>query len=519
MKRIFIAMIPLFFFVSKEVNAEVKISRVLGSHMVLQRDMLVPIWGTAMPGEKITVSFRSQKKTTVTDSTGKWIIKLEPLKVGQPSSLTISGKNTIVLEDVLVGEVWVGSGQSNMDTDVPDYVGYDQLLKEAASKNHTNLRIFRSDYGDGWQLTTPESVRRFSAQLFYFGMLLQENLKVPVGLMEGAVRGSPAANWIPNEVIKTDDGINAAIADYEKYHPYAEIEAQHQEQLKQWQQKIDALPADTPKDKYPGKPWLAPPAGHTNGPRGDFYLKHIVPMIPYAIKGVLWDQGEGGVNINGVNMNVVMKALIATWRKDWGQGDFPFLFVQKPSGGGCALNPNSPITKGACAFAPLPQSVPQRYWDADARLHYIKMMEIPNTYMVFTSDLMPGVHPANKSGYASRGCRVALGAVYEKKLEYYGPIYKSHKIEKNQIRLSFSHIGKGLVFPPDQKLQGFAIAGEDRRFFWADAVIDGDIVIVSSPEVEKPVAVRYAWSWWFPWANLFNKDGLPALTFRTDQWW
>jgi sialate O-acetylesterase len=378
------------------------------------------------------------------------------------------------------------------------------------------LRLYHSEVGAGWQQATPETLRQFSAQLFYFGMLLQKELDVPVGLMEGAVRGSPTANWISADVVESNPGIRAAIANWEKYHPYAEAEKRYRQTLAQWEKTVASLPAGARK---PDKPWGAPPAGYTRGPRGDFYDKHIRPMIPFAIRGVLWDQGEGGTNIYGVGPDVAMRALIRSWRADWGQGDFAFLYVQKPSGGGCALNPDDPVNRGADAFAPLPSKPPQSRWDAEPLLSYIRIAENPNVFMVPTSDLVPGVHPPNKSGYATRDCRVALGAVYGKKdVEYSGPVYHSSKVEGNSMRISFTHIGRGLAVPRGQPLQGFEIAGADKRFRWADARIDGPAVVVSSPQVPAPVAVRYAWYWAIPWANLFNRDGLPAITFRTDSW-
>ena len=500
---------------ASHVSAAVVLPRVLSSHMVLQRNAAVPIWRTASPGEAVTVTFRNQHKATTADAGGKWMVKLDSMQTPEASSLVVKGSNTVTFTDVLVGEVWVGSGQSNLDTHVPDYVQNDALLAKAASQSYLKLRIYHSEIGSGWQQTTPEALRQFSAQLFYFGMVLQKELDCPVGVMEGAVRGSPAANWIPDEVVKSDAEIQAAIADWEKYHPRAANLKQHED----WAKAIAALPPGTPADKRPQEPWLAPLAGSTNGPRGDFYAKHIRPMQPLAIRGVLWDQGAGGTNIQGVDQDVAMRALIKCWRKDWGQGNFPFIFVQKPSGGGCAFDPANTLNKGADAWIALPPNAPQSYWDGAGRWQQVRLMEFTNTYMTISTDLATGVHPPNKAGYATRDAQVALGAVYGQKVEYYGPLYKSVKVEGNKLRLTFTHVGEGLVVPQGQKLQGFTIAGEDKRFYWADAVIDGNTVVLSSLSVPKPVAARYAWAWDIRWANLFNKAGLPAIMFRTDAWW
>jgi sialate O-acetylesterase len=240
-------------------------------------------------------------------------------------------------------------------------------------------------------------------------------------------------------------------------------------------------------------------------------------MIPFGIRGVLWDQGESGTAVFGVDQYTLMGALIRGWRKEWGQGDFPFLYVQKPSGEGCAWDPEDPVTNKANKFAPLPAAVPATASGVYRETH-VRIAQYPGTAMVISTDLGSGIHPTNKSGYGSRAARVALGMVYGRKIEYYGPVYASHKVEGNKVRVSFTHVGAGLAFKHGDKLQGFAVAGEDKVFHWADAVIDGDTVVVTSDKVAKPVAVRYAWADKHPWANLFNKDGLPAQTFRTDGW-
>jgi sialate O-acetylesterase len=208
--------------------------------------------------------------------------------------------------------------------------------------------------------------------------------------------------------------------------------------------------------------------------------------------------------------------LIRGWRKEWGQ-DFAFIYIQKPSGGGCAWDAADPVTQRGEKFSPLPAAVPGT---ADGLYveNHVRIMQYPQTAMATSSDLGPGIHPLNKSGYGTRAARVALGMVYGRKVEIYGPVYQSHKVEGNKARVSFTHVGQGLAYRHGEKLQGFAVAGEDKAFHWADAVIDGDAVVVSSDKVAKPAAVRYGWGRTYTWANLFNKDGLPALPFRTDAW-
>jgi sialate O-acetylesterase len=274
----------------------------------------------------------------------------------------------------------------------------------------------------------------------------------------------------------------------------------------------DKLTPEEQKGKRaPREPARALKAGECKAKVGNLYAVHIQPFMPFVIRGVLWDQGESGTAIQGVDQYTLMGALIRGWRREWGQGDFPFLYIQKPSGGGCAWDPADPVTAQAEPFSPLPAVVPD---GGVGREMHIRIMQYPNTAMVTSSDLGPGIHPVSKSGYGARACRVALGLVYSQKVEIYGPIYQSHTVEGNQVRINFTHVGQGLAFRHGDKLQGFAVAGQDGRFVWADAVIDGASVVVSNAAVAAPIAVRYAWSARHPWANLFNRDGLPALPFQ-----
>jgi sialate O-acetylesterase len=256
--------------------------------------------------------------------------------------------------------------------------------------------------------------------------------------------------------------------------------------------------------------------GESQGKIGNLYDAHIKQFTPYTIRGVVWDQGESGTAIQAVDQYTLMGALIRGWRLVWGQGEFPFNFIQKPSGGGCAWDAADPVTAQAEKFSKLPPAVPPLAAGL-YRENHIRIMTYPNTGMAITSDLGSGIHPINKSGYGTRASRVALGLTYGKKVEYYGPVYKDHKVDGNRIRLTFTH-GDGLTFKHGDQLQGFALAGADKNFVWADAVIEGGAVVVSSPKIAAPLAARYAWSQTHPWANLFNAAGLPAVAFRTDTW-
>ncbi len=498
------------------LRADVKLPPVFSDHMVLQRDVPAPVWGTAAPEEEVTVSIAGQTKSTKADAKGLWRVKLDPLKVGPALTLTVKGKNTLTLKDVLVGEVWVGSGQSNMQGTVGGYSKADEgLQKILAGGPYPKIRHINGRSGV-WQEATLQTMPSFGAILLAFGLRLQQELDVPVGLMLGAVGGTPSGYWLTEEMFNADAPSQALVAKVAAAYQPEVAQKKHEADLAAWEKATATAKAE--KKALPRKP--APPAkpGETTGAKiGHLYEANIRGFVGYAIRGVLWDQGESGTAISGVDQYTLMGALIRGWRKDWGQGEFPFLYVQKPSGGGPAWDPEHAVTKQANKFTPLPVQVPGAN-DGSYRETHIRIQNYPATAMVTATDLGSGVHPTNKSGYAERAARVALAVAYGKKVEYYGPVYASHAIEGGKVRVRFTHVGQGLAFKHGDKVQGFVIAGEDKKFHWATATIDGDAVVVSSDQVAKPVAVRYAWASQHPWANLFNKDGLPAQTFRTDDW-
>ncbi len=504
---IFVALSVTLSLGSNRAAADVKLPPVLSSHMVLQRDAAVPIWGIAAPEEKVTVKFRDQEKTATADAKGKWVVKLDALKAGGPDKLTVTGKNTVVLEDVLVGEVWVGSGQSNMQGSVSGYSKADPGLAKLAEGTYPKIRLSKS--GGKWTETTAQTIPSFSAILFAFGVGIQKDLDVPVGLMVGAVGGTPSGYWLSDDAYRSDDACKSVVRKFSETYDFEKVKTAHAAAIVKWEAAVEQAKKDNKTP--PAKPAAPVAAGESGGKIGNLYETHIRPMLPYGIRGVVWDQGESGTAINGVDQYTLMGALIRGWRKDFGQ-DFAFIYIQKASGGGCAWDYADPITDKGEKFAPLPKAVPN---DGTYRELHVRIMNYPNTFMATSSDLGPGVHPTNKSGYAARAARVALGAVYAKKIEYYGPVYKSHKVDGEKVRVAFDHIGQGLAFKNGDKLQGFAVAGADGKFEWADATIEGNDVVLSS-KVTKPVSVRYAWAANHQWANFFNKDGLPALPFRTD---
>jgi sialate O-acetylesterase len=504
--------------------AEIRLSKVFTPHMVLQQGMSVPVWGEASPGEKVTVTFRGQSQTSVADAAGRWRVHLDPLAYGGPDTLFVGA---LQVPDVLVGEVWVGSGQSNMAGVVANYVANDPVLAQHAAKNYPQLRMLNKEAEAVWMEATPENNRTMSALLFSFAVALHEQLQVPVGIMVGAVGGTPSGFWLSESMYRGDAACAEAVRKFAPSYPYEELQQKYVEAkqkydgaLASW--KVAFNQAKKQGGKAPPRPPMPKPVGkpgETNsGQVGMLFEQYIRPYVGYGIRGVLWDQGESRTNIVGVDQRTLMGALIRGWREDWGQGEFPFLYVQKPSGGGCAWDYSLAETSKADPFSELPTEIPLPPADDYSHAVYAEMMENPKAYMVTASDLGSGVHPPNKSGYGSRAARVALATTYGKPIEWLGPQYARHESRGRSIVVSFRHVGQGLAWKHGERLQGFQIAGADRKFRWADGVIEGENVIVGHPEVEQPIAVRYGWGRIFPWANLFNRDGLPAQPFRTDDW-
>jgi sialate O-acetylesterase len=422
-----------------DARADVKLPAVLGSHMVLQRDKPLPIWGTAEPGEEVAVEFAGQTKAAKADDKGHWKVVLEPVKAdGKAHELTVKGKNTVKLEDILIGEVWVGSGQSNMEWSLSASAKPKETIAEA---NHPNIRLFHvpkvqtkepaADVKAAWKVCTPENVPHFSAALYHFGVRLEKELGVPIGLINSSWGGSPIEPW-------------------------------------------------TVTDKRSG--------GMYNG--------MIAPVMPFAIRGVIWYQGESNVG-QGIKYRDRKEALIKGWRKTWGQ-DMPFYFVQ--------IAPWSRYGKGS--LPPL--------WEGQ-----VASLKIPHTGMVVTTDLVDNIndiHPKNKFDVGNRLALWALAKTYGKKdIVYSGPLYKSMRIEGNKVILSFAHTGGGLKSRDDKPLSEFEIASEDGKFVPAEATILGSTVVVQAKDVEKPTQVRFGWRNTAS-PNLENKEGLPASPFQTRNW-
>ncbi|WP_431200007.1 sialate O-acetylesterase [Mucilaginibacter sp. P25] len=454
-------------------GAQVVLPKILGNNMVLQRNAPVPVWGTALPGEKVTVKFNSQTKTTIVDASGKWIVKLDAMPASaKPATLTISGKNTIQLQNILVGEVWLCSGQSNMQYEMrknskvkkPDTSTTNSPVDELDRAHNPQIRIFLvtqknmlkpDSTHSGWSVAEDSALRAFSAAGYFFAKNLQHDLKVPVGIISSAVSGSRIEPWVSQE------GFDAI--------PY----------FKANNIKIDGDP-------------------------GKFYAKMIEPVAPFALKGFLWYQGESACFLGEtISYTYKMEALINNWRKLWGDKTLPFYYVQ--------------IAPYYYTHGKGPVTYTQ-FTEPELREAQAAALQIPHTGMIITTDLnddLKNIHPPFKWEVGRRLELQALANTYKQRVVFSGPVYKNMKINGDKIILEFDHVGAGLVSHDGKPLTDFTIAGADGNFVAANAAIKGNTVEVSAESVAKPAAARFAWSE-AAQPNFYNKDGLPAVPFRTD---
>jgi sialate O-acetylesterase len=473
-----------------EARAQLKLHALFSDGMVLQSDFACPVWGTVEPGEEISVSIAGQKKTAKAGADGKWSLKLDPLKAGGPHEMVVAGRNSVTLRDVLVGEVWICSGQSNMEWVVN---GSNNAAEEKAAANFPKIRHFLvpkrqeaapvTDLVGSWKLCSPETVGGFTAVGYFFGRELHQKLNVPVGLIHTSWGGTPAEVWTSNR------GLDSVGLQKPMMDNYAKA-------MDGYEKKIASLKADTEKAKAEGKP--APKTPNKPMQPSCLYNGMIANVLPYGIKGAIWYQGESNAG-RAKEYQALFPAMIKNWREDWGQGEFPFAFVQLAN------------------FMARKDQPADSNW-AELREAQTMTLSLPKTGMAVIIDIgeAKDIHPKNKQDVGKRLALWAQSQVYGKDLVYSGPIYESIKVEDNKVRVSFKHVGGGLE-AKGEKLTGFAVAGEDKAFVWADAKIDGKTIVVSSDKVAKPVAVRYAWAD-NPDCNLYNKEGLPASPFRSDDW-
>jgi sialate O-acetylesterase len=510
MRRAFIVSLWIGVTLSVAATAEVKPNRLFSDNMVLQQGMAVPVWGTAAPGEKVTVEFAGQSQSATADPNGRWKVTLSALPASsEPQTMTIAGSQPAnqksQIANVLVGEVWICSGQSNMERQLglrPPQKPIANWEQEVAEANYPLIRHFLvarkvsdtpvTDVSGAWEVCSPKTVSQFTAVGYFFGRDLHKAIKAPIGLIHSSVGGTPAEAWTSRPALEADPELRGLIAEYEQaIKDYPAKRQQYTLDIPTLQEKYNA---DAEQAKKEGKPLPrrpSPPAdpskaaGHSCG----LYNAMVVPLQPYAMRGVIWYQGESN-NDRARQYRTLFPKMIADWRTAWDQGEFSFLFVQ---------------------IAPHYQMTPEI---REAQL--LSWQKTRNTAMVVLTDCGDpcDIHPPLKQPVGDRLALAARAIAYGEKIEYSGPVFESMKTEGDRAILTFTHVGTGLEAKAGS-LKGFTLAGQDKVFVPAQAEIRDNSIVVSSPQVTKPTAVRYGWAN-VPEGNLYNKEGLPASPFRTD---
>jgi len=538
------------------LRADVKMPSIFGDHMVLQEGIDLPVWGKASPGEVVTVTVGEQKAEATADAQGAWMVKLNPLPAsGQPVDLQVTGSNSLVFHDVLAGDVWLCSGQSNMVFGLGNASNASEAIPQA---NYPGIRLFMvgdqaprqpaTNCKGQWRVCTPDNVKiggwnGFSAVGYFFGRELYEKEQKPIGLIQTAFNGTPIEAWTSLEALQSNPTVAHYAADFihmRDFHDQLKQEfintvlpgwqraddawqqkygGAYAEALKQWQAQADtatqngepAPPKPKPEEPEPKRPYFV---GDSESQPSVLYDGMINPLIPYGIKGAIWYQGEGNANTRerAAEYAALLPLMINDWRQRWGKevpalAQFPFVYVQLASYGYGWL---FPVVRNA----------------------ELKTLSLPNTGMAVALDVgnEQSIHPTDKLTVGHRLALAARHAAYGENLVYSGPIYDSMKVEGSKMRIRFTGIGSGLMIgaaPPDSPsappaapesaLQGFSIAGSDGKFGPAQAAIDGNAVLVWNAHIPQPTAVRYGWAGFpKPPVNLYNKEGLPASPFATD---
>ncbi len=487
-----------------ETRAEVKLATLFGDHMVLQRGIEIPVWGWADQGEKVTLSLNGQMVSVKPDKNGKWIARLAPMDAGGPYEMNIQGENKIIFKDILIGDVWLCGGQSNMEMPVKGWPGQPVLNsgREIQEANYPNIRLITVDRkisfrpmenieSSGWASAIGTNIADFSAVGYFFGKKVHQDQDIPVGLISVNWGGTVCETWTSAESLKEDPDFGQIIDEMDK--PEQTVDDYTEEISKQYDQWLQNVKNN---DEGLKKRILGPNSRPTL-----LFNGMLHPLIPFGIKGAIWYQGEANAS-RAYQYRRLFPLMINDWRKHWNQGDFPFLFVQLAS------------------FKPVNENPVESDW-AELREAQLMALSLRNTGMAVAIDIgeANSIHPANKEEVGRRLALAAKKNVYKQNVVYSGPIYQSMEVAGNEIRITFSQTGSGLVAKDKYGyLRGFIIAGEDRTFHWAKARVEGNSVIVYHPSIQHPVAVRYAWSDNPDDANLNNREGLPASPFRTDNW-
>lgn len=496
--------------------ADVKLHPLFCDNMVLQRDMKVPVWGTADPGEEIVVTFRVNEQggenvdviRLRADDRGEWKVVLNMPGACEQVGLTVKGKNEVQLKNVAVGDVWLCSGQSNMEWKLKDLPKNDQGKKVAADAMNKHIRLFTvpnrpfkepqrtfpvSKTEGLWLECTPENVLNFSAVGYYFGRDIQKSQNVPIGLIAADWGGTPCESWTSNAGLEAEPGL--------KHYVDAWAAIDEAKAMAAYEKAMTKYEADAAKAKAEGKPAPRKPTKPVNGgvhahvPTA-LYNGMIAPLLPFPIKGAIWYQGESNAS-RAKEYRTLFPAMIADWRKQWGS-EFPFFAVQ--------LAPFRADGSDKVSYAEL----------RDAQYHATKVLPKVGLAVITDCGDETDIHPQRKEPVGQRLALAARAIAYGEAIEYSGPTFKDAKFESGQAIVTFDHIGGGLKCHGDT-LTGFALCSEDKIFHPAKAEIKGDTVVVTCDKVAKPIAVRFGWvNFAKPELNFFNAAGLPAVPFRSD---
>jgi hypothetical protein len=492
--------ITVGFLLSPPAAADVRLPAIFSDHAVLQRDSAVTVWGWADSGEAVTVTIGGQTKTASPGDGGKWTVKLDKLAAGGPHTLTVKGKNTLVVNDVLVGEVWLASGQSNMGFKMNRVK---DAAAEMAAAKCPQIRMFtvahhpsrepQADCKGAWVVCSPETVGQFSAVAFLFGRELHQTLGVPVGMINSSVGGTNICAWTSMDAQKAVAALKPMLTEWDeaaaKWDPKTVL-ADYEKERAAWKEKADkAKAAGKAQPPAPKKP--VDPRDINNHP-AVLFNGMIAPIIPYTIRGAIWYQGENNAQSpeGGRLYRVQLPLMIHDWRARWNEGDFPFAWVQLPN-----------IKR------------PADSWML-ARESMLESLAMPNTGMAVAIDVGEAndIHPKDKQPVGHRLALWALGTVYGKPVATSGPLPTGFEIKGNNVVVRFSHTDGGLV-PKGGELRGFEVKGADGAWAKAIVTVSGDTVIATSSDIKQPIAVRYAWAD-NPDCNLYNGAGLPASPFR-----
>lgn len=496
--------------VSGTARGDVKLPAIFTNHLVFQRDLANPVWGWASPGEEVTVSIGGQKHMTKADDQGKWRVKLDPMATNAtPQQMIVEGKNKLTVDDILVGEVWVCSGQSNMQWSVMQANDPDLETKTA---NLPLLRLItvpnvgtqepQSDFKGEWMVCSPQTVGDFSAVGYFFGRQLQQTLNIPIGLIDNAWGGSACEAWIRRELLEKDSKYAPLIERWVKI----EKEYDHEKALAKYQVELAKYKEAAEAAKNGGKPAPQLPRQPGNLLTGNarpanIYNGALKPTIGYGIRGAIWYQGESNAG-RAYQYRDMFPLMIQSWRDEWGQGEFPFYWVQLAD------------------FMAEKSEPSDSAWAELREAQTLTMSKLKNTGEAVIIDIGEGkdIHPKNKQDVSKRLARWALAKDYGIDIAHSSPLYNSMAVSDGKAIITFKNVGGGLRTFDVADPVGFAIAGNDKKFVWAKSKLVGpDRVEVWSDEIKDPVSVRYGWGD-NPKVNLYSKEGLPATPFRTDDW-